>query len=36
MVGTLADDIAAACETLEKKGAVEESERQKVKRGISY
>jgi glutamate decarboxylase len=33
---TLADDIAEACATLEHKGAVHESERQRVKRGAGY
>ena len=36
LVDTLADDIAAACETLEKKGGAHESERKKVKTSISY
>jgi glutamate decarboxylase len=33
---TLADDIAQACETLEKKGGVSESERRRVKTGTGY
>jgi len=36
LVATLADDIAAACETLEKKGGATESERKRVKRNIGY
>jgi glutamate decarboxylase len=36
LVATLADDIAAACETLEKKGGVSESERKRVKTNIGY
>jgi glutamate decarboxylase len=36
LVHTLADDIAAACETLEKKGGASEVERQKVKTGVGY
>src|SRR4051794_36598078 len=36
MVDTLADDIAEACETLEKKGGAHESERQRVKTGTGY
>lgn len=36
LVHTLADDIAAACETLEKKGGASESERQQVKTGVGY
>jgi glutamate decarboxylase len=34
LVETLADDIHAACETLEKKGGASETERQKVKRNV--
>ncbi|HEX2358441.1 MAG TPA: hypothetical protein VHH72_01360 [Solirubrobacterales bacterium] len=33
---TLADDIAEAVETLEKKGGATESERQRVKTGVGY
>jgi glutamate decarboxylase len=36
LVATLADDIAAACETLEKKGGASAEERQRVKTGIGY
>jgi glutamate decarboxylase len=36
MVGTLAKDIAQACETLEKKGGAHESERRRVKTGTGY
>ncbi len=36
LVSTLADDIAAACETLEKKGGASQAERQRVKRGVGY
>jgi glutamate decarboxylase len=36
MVDTLAGDIAQACETLEKKGATHESERQQVKSATGY
>ena len=36
LVSTLADDIAAACETLEKKGGVSETERKRVKSNIGY
>jgi glutamate decarboxylase len=37
LVSTLADDIAAACETLERKGGgVHESERAKVKTNVGY
>jgi glutamate decarboxylase len=36
LVHTLADDIAAACETLEKKGGASEKERQQVKTGVGY
>jgi len=36
LVHTLADDIAAACETLEKKGGASESERQRIKTGVGY
>jgi glutamate decarboxylase len=36
LVATLADDIAAACETLEKKGGASTEERQKVKTGVGY
>ncbi len=36
LVSTLADDIAAACETLEKKGGAHEFERKQVKQGFGY
>ncbi len=36
LVGTLADDIAQACETLEKKGGASKHERQRVKTGVGY
>jgi glutamate decarboxylase len=36
LVSTLADDIAAACETLAKKGGASEVERQQVKTGVGY
>ena len=36
LVSALADDIAAACETLERKGGVEEAERKKVKTATGY
>ena len=36
LVDTLADDIAAACETLERKGGAHESERAKVKTNVGY
>ena len=36
LVGTLADDIVAACETLERKGGAHESERTKVKTNVGY
>jgi glutamate decarboxylase len=36
LVGTLADDIAQACETLEKKGGASKHERKKVKTGVGY
>ena len=36
LVGTLADDIAAACETLAKKGGASKHERAKVKSGVGY
>jgi glutamate decarboxylase len=36
LVATLADDIAAACETLEKKGGAHESERKRVKSNTGY
>ncbi len=36
LVSTLADDIAAACETLEKKGGASKAERQQVKTGVGY
>jgi len=36
LVSTLADDIVAACETLERKGGVHESERSKVKTNVGY
>lgn len=36
LVGTLADDIAAACETLAKKGGASKHERKQVKTGVGY
>ncbi|KAA0274409.1 MAG: glutamate decarboxylase [Acidobacteria bacterium] len=36
LVGTLADDIAAACETLAKKGGASKHERRRVKTGVGY
>jgi len=36
LVSTLADDIVAACETLERKGGAHESERAKVKTNVGY
>ena len=36
LVSTLADDIAAACETLQKKGGASEAERKRVKTGVGY
>ncbi len=36
LVHTLADDIAEACETLEKKGGASEKERARVKTGVGY
>jgi glutamate decarboxylase len=36
LVSTLADDIAAACETLERKGGVTESERAQVKSNVGF
>jgi glutamate decarboxylase len=36
LVTTLADDIAAACETLAKKGGLHEIDRQRVKTGVGY
>ena len=36
MVHTLADDIADACETLQKKGGASEKERAQVKTGVGY
>jgi glutamate decarboxylase len=36
LVATLADDIAAACDTLEKKGGASAEERQRVKTGVGY
>ena len=36
LVTTLADDIAAACETLAKKGGASKAERQQVKTGVGY
>jgi glutamate decarboxylase len=36
LVDTLADDVAQALETLEKKGPVAESERKRVKTGVGY
>jgi glutamate decarboxylase len=35
-VSTLADDIAHACETLDKKGGLSESERQRVKTNTGF
>ena len=35
-VDRLADDIAEACETLEKKGGAHPSERKRVKTGTGY
>jgi glutamate decarboxylase len=36
LVGTLADDLAATCETLERKGGLSEAERQRVKSNIGF
>jgi glutamate decarboxylase len=36
LVSTLADDIAAACETLAKKGGASKAEREQVKTGVGY
>jgi glutamate decarboxylase len=36
LVSTLADDIAAACETLEKKGGADAAEREQVKTATGY
>ena len=36
LVNTLADDIANACETLDKKGGVSESERKRVKTNTGF
>ena len=36
LVHTLADDIADACETLQKKGGASEKEREQVKTGVGY
>jgi len=36
MVSALADDIAQACETLEKKGGASKAEREQVKTGVGY
>jgi len=36
LVGTLADDIVQACETLEKKGGASKHERKRVKTGVGY
>ena len=36
LIETLADDIAAACETLAKKGGASEAERRQVKTGVGY
>ena len=36
LVHTLADDIAEACETLEKKGGASEKERKLIKTGVGY
>jgi Pyridoxal-dependent decarboxylase conserved domain len=36
LVATLADDLAAACETLDKKGGLSEHERKRVKTNVGY
>jgi glutamate decarboxylase len=36
LVHTLADDIAAACETLEKKGGASDTERAQVKTNVGF
>jgi glutamate decarboxylase len=36
LASTLADDIAEACETLEQKGGLHESERKRVRSGTGY
>jgi glutamate decarboxylase len=36
LASTLADDLAAACETLDKKGGLHELDRKRVKRGVGY
>ena len=36
LVHTLADDIAEACETLQKKGGASAEERAQVKTGVGY
>jgi glutamate decarboxylase len=36
LVSALADDIAEACETLEKKGGASKTERKKIKTGVGY
>ena len=36
LVSTLSDDIAAACETLDRKGGASESERKQVKTATGY
>jgi glutamate decarboxylase len=36
LVDALADDIAQACETLQRKGGASESERKQVKTGVGY
>ena len=36
LVATLADDIAEACRTLEKKGGATKHERKRVKTGVGY
>ena len=36
LVETLADDIHAACDTLEKKGGANPEERRQVKTGVGY
>ena len=36
LVSALADDIAAACETLAKKGGASKHERKRVKTGVGY
>ena len=36
LANTLADDIAQACETLDKKGGLHELDRKRVKTGVGY